>query len=181
MPIDRRMYKEAMVHRYNEILLIHKKEHIWVGSNEVDEPRAFYTGWNKSEREKHVSCLNTHIWNLEKWYWWTYLQGSSGDADIENTLVDPVWEGEGGTNWKSDIETCTLPYLKQLASGSLLCDAGNSNLVFCDNLRGVQWGRRCVGGLRGRGHMYNLWLIHVDGWQKLTQYCKAVFLQLKIK
>ena len=24
--------------------------------------------------------LNAYIWNLEIWYWWTYLQGSSGDA-----------------------------------------------------------------------------------------------------
>ena len=24
-----------------------------------------------------------------------------------------------------------------------------------------------------------LWLIHVDVWQKLTQYCKAIILQLK--
>ena len=28
---------------------------------------------------------------------WTNLQGSSGDADIENRLVDTVEKGEGGT------------------------------------------------------------------------------------
>ena len=28
--------------------------------------------------------------------------------------------------------------------------------------------------------MYNLQLIHVDGWQKPTQYCKAITLQLKM-
>ena len=28
-------------------------------------------------------------------------------------------------------------------------------------------------------HVY-LWKIHVDVWQKLTQYCKAIILQLKI-
>ena len=28
-------------------------------------------------------------------------------------------------------------------------------------------------------HAY-LWLIHVDVWQKSTQYCKAIILQLKI-
>jgi len=27
----------------------------------------------------------------------------------------------------------------------------------------------------------HLWLIHVDVWQKPTQYCKAIILQLKIK
>ena len=30
----------------------HKKEHIWVSSNEVNEPRAYYTEWSKPEREK---------------------------------------------------------------------------------------------------------------------------------
>ena len=29
-----------------------------------------------------------YIWNLESWYWWTYLQGSNGDADIENRFMD---------------------------------------------------------------------------------------------
>ena len=28
--------------------------------------------------------------------------------------------------------------------------------------------------------MYNLWLIHVAVWQKPTQYCKAIIIQLKI-
>ena len=37
---------------YNGILFSHKKEWVWVSSNKVDEPRACYTEWNKSEREK---------------------------------------------------------------------------------------------------------------------------------
>ena len=40
------------LHTYNEILLSHKKEWIWVSSTEVDEPRACFTEWSKSEREK---------------------------------------------------------------------------------------------------------------------------------
>ena len=39
--------KEAMVHN-NGILLSHEKEHIWISSNEVNEPRAYYTEWSKS-------------------------------------------------------------------------------------------------------------------------------------
>ena len=38
-----------------------KKEHISVGANEVDEPRAYYTEWSKSEREKQIYCILTHI------------------------------------------------------------------------------------------------------------------------
>ena len=59
MSINRWMDKEAVVHIYNGILLSHKKEHIWVSSNEVDEPRAYYTEW-VSQREKykyHISSV----------------------------------------------------------------------------------------------------------------------------
>ena len=53
---------------------------IWVRPNEVDEPRACYTEWNKSERQRQILYINTCIWNLERWYWWTYLQGSNDTA-----------------------------------------------------------------------------------------------------
>ena len=38
---------------------------MWVSSSEVDEPRACYTKWSKSEREKQIMCINMYIWNLE--------------------------------------------------------------------------------------------------------------------
>ena len=43
MTINRQMDKEIVVHIHNGILLSYKKECIWVSSNEVDEPRAYYT------------------------------------------------------------------------------------------------------------------------------------------
>ena len=86
MSTDRCMGK-AVVLIHNGILLNHKKEHIWVSSNEVDEPRAYYTEWGKSEREKQISYSNTYIRNLEKWYQRIYLQGSNGETDIENKLI----------------------------------------------------------------------------------------------
>ena len=46
---------------------------IWVSSKEVDELRACYTEWSKSEKEKQISYIKAHIWNLERWYWWIYL------------------------------------------------------------------------------------------------------------
>ena len=52
MPIFKWVGREAVVHIYNGILLSHKKEWIWVSSSEVDETRACYTEWNKSEVEK---------------------------------------------------------------------------------------------------------------------------------
>ena len=38
-----------------------------------------------------------------------------------------------------------------------------------------------VGGrFRREGTYVYLWLIHVDVWQKPTQYCKSIIFQLKI-
>ena len=52
MSLDRWMDKDIVVNIHNKILFINKNEHIWVCSNEVDEPRAYYTEWSKSERER---------------------------------------------------------------------------------------------------------------------------------
>ena len=139
MSIDRWMDKKAVVHIHSGILLSHKKECIWVSSNEVDEPRAYYAEWNKSEKEKQISCINTYIWNLERWYWWTWIFRadntayrqyicSNTDADIENRLTDTGCreEGEDEMNAESSMEAYTLPYVKQRANGDLLHDSGNS-------------------------------------------------------
>ena len=39
-------------------------------------------------REKQMSYINAYIWNLERRCWWTYLQASSGDTDIENRFCE---------------------------------------------------------------------------------------------
>ena len=73
------------------------------------------TEWNKSKREKQISCINTYIWNLEKWSWWTYLQGQEWRCRHRDILVDIAGGGEGGTNGENSIEAYTRPY------GSLAC------------------------------------------------------------
>ena len=83
-------------------------EHIGVSYSEVDEPRAYYTVWNKSEREKQISHIYVYIWNLEKQYWRYCLQRRNGKADIQNGLVDIVGDGKGGMNWESRMDTYTL-------------------------------------------------------------------------
>ena len=94
-----------MIHIHNGILLSHKKECIWVSSDEVDEPRTYYKELSKSERERQIPYSNTYIRNLEEWYWRTYIQGSNGETDIENRLMD-MGRGEErvrcleGVTWK---------------------------------------------------------------------------------
>ena len=53
------------LYQLNDMTHSHKKEHIWLSSNEVDEVRAFNTEWTKSEREQ-ISYINAYIWNLER-------------------------------------------------------------------------------------------------------------------
>ena len=51
--------------------------------------------------------------------------------------------------------------------------------MLCENPEGwdgVESGREVPEG----GTYVHLWLIHVDVWQKPTQYCKTIILQLQI-
>ena len=136
MSVDRWMDKETVVHIHIGILLSYKKECIWVSSNEVDVPRAYYTDWSKSERERQIMYINIYIWNLERWYWWSYMQGSKGDTDVKNRLLDSVGEGRCGMTWEKSIETCILPYVKQMTSASLMHEAGHPKLVPWGNPEG---------------------------------------------
>ena len=47
-------------------------------------------------RKRQVSYINMYMWNLERWYQLSYVQGSKGDTAIKNRLLDSVGEGEGG-------------------------------------------------------------------------------------
>ena len=165
MSIDKWMDKEVVVHIYNGILLGHKREYIWVSSNEVDKPRAYYTEWSKSEREEQISYIKAYIWNLERWFWCTYLQGSNGDADLENRLVDSVREGEGGTNWESSTET----YIWNIHMIICQTDSQWEFAVWCKELKpNALWQPKGVGQVGGRfrteGICVYLWLIHVNVW-----------------
>ena len=40
------------------------------------------------------------------------MRDSKRDADVKNSLLDSVGEGEGGMVWENGIETCILLYVK---------------------------------------------------------------------
>ena len=82
----------------NTQLLSYKKEHIWVHSK--DEPGAYYTEWSKSERKRQLLYINTYTWELERWYWQSYMKGSNGDTDVKNRLLDSVGEDEDMMIWR---------------------------------------------------------------------------------
>ena len=98
----------------------------------MDEPGAYYTEWSKLERQ--ILYINAYIWNLERWYQWSYMKGSKGDTDVNSRLLDSMGEGESGIIWENSIETYTLLYIKEMTSESLMHEAGHSKPVLWDNL-----------------------------------------------
>ena len=68
------------------------------------------------------------------------LQGSKGDTDTKNRLLDSVEEAKSGMIWEKSTETCTLPYVKQITSASLMHEAGAPGQP-----RRMRWGGRWMG------------------------------------
>ena len=88
---------------------------------------------------------------------------SNGDTDIENRIMDVGSRevGEGGMQGKGVTGKLTLPYVKQIANGNLLCDSGNWSLTIWRG--GMGWE---MGGSFKREGIY-VW----DGWMaSLTRW-----------
>ena len=168
------MDKEVVVYIHCGILLSHKRKALdsvlirWMPIIQSEV----------SQKEKDKYRILVHM-ESRKMVLMSLLQGSNGDADIENRLLDTVGEGEGGTNGKSSIGTYTLPY-------ATLDSQGEFAAWRREVKSGAQWQPRRVGRggkqqLQEGGDIYiYLWLIHADTWQKPTQYCKATVLQFKV-
>ena len=78
---------------------------IWVSPNEVDESRAYYTEWSKSERERQILYINTCIWNLEATV--RTLYGTTGASLVVHMVKNPptvldtwVWS----LSWEDPLE-----------------------------------------------------------------------------
>ena len=81
------------------------------------------------------------------------MQGSKGDTDIKNWLLDSVGEGKSGMIWENSIEICILPYVKQIASTGLIHETGHSGLVHWDDPEGWD-GEEGGKGVQDGGDMY---------------------------
>ena len=104
------------------------KEHIWVSSGEVDEPitePVIQSKVSQKEENKYL-YINAYIWTVEKWYWWTYMQGRNIGSDTENRPVATAGKGEGGMDWESSIDIHKLSCVKQIANEKLLYNTGSS-------------------------------------------------------
>ena len=78
----------------------------------MDGPRDCHTEWSKSDRERQISSDIAYMWNLEKWYKWTYLQNRNRVTDVKNKLMVTKGERGGRINWEIGIDVYTLLYIK---------------------------------------------------------------------
>ena len=53
------------------------------------------------------------------------------------SLLDSEGEGEGGMIWENGIETCIIPYMKQITSPGSMMDTGCLGLVHWDDKEGL--------------------------------------------
>ena len=79
-----------------------EKECIWVCSNEVDEPRAHYTEWNKSERERQILYINTYICK---------------EIQLVHSKGDQSWVFSGRTDAKAKTPILRPPHVKSRLIG----------------------------------------------------------------
>ena len=100
------------------------------------------------------------------------MQDSKRDTDVKNRLLDSVGEGEGGVIWENSIETCILPYVKQITSPGSMHETGCKGLVHWD---GPEWwdGEGGEGGVQDGGHMYT------HGWF-MSMYSKKHYNIVKL-
>ena len=81
------------------------------------------------------------------------MRDSKRDAEVLNSLLDSVGEGEGEMIWENGIETCKLSYVKRIASPGLMHDTGCSGLVHWHDPEGWD-GEECGRGVQDGEHMY---------------------------
>ena len=110
MSIDRGMDKEYGTYLYNGILLkhTHAKKQIMPSAVTWMDPD-FITLSQYDNLWVFVERLHdsSYMWNLKKWYKWTYWQNRNRVTDIENRH-DYQGERRRGVNWETGIGIYTL-------------------------------------------------------------------------
>ena len=73
MSINREMDKEDVVHIYKGLLPIKKNDIVPFAEMWIDLESVIQSEISRKEKKKLLQ-VNAYMWNLEKWYRWTYLQ-----------------------------------------------------------------------------------------------------------
>ena len=68
------------------------------------------------------------------------MQDNKRDIDIKNRLLDSVGKGKSGMIWENSIETCILPYVKQMTSPIVMHETEHSKPEHWGNPEGWDGG-----------------------------------------
>ena len=104
------------------------------------------------------------------------MQNRKRDTDVQNRLLDPMGEGEGGIFQENSIKTCILSRVKQITSPGWMRET--SARTWCTGKTQRDRVEREVGGGIGMG---NTCISMADSCQCMTkplQYCEVISLQL---
>ena len=130
-----------------------------------------------------IKLFISHVVSYEFYHWSPCFAGHFAVlvADLRGTSGScHTWSAQDVSETvKSDLvytgvhKTCDFTY-----RGINVYCWGNPKLVLCDSLEGSGGEGSGRGTSRKETHVC-LWPIHVDVWQKSSQYCKVIILQLK--
>ena len=81
-------------HTHNGVLLSHKKEWNNAICSNMNGPRDNHTKWSKLERGRYIYDA-IYMWNLKKWYKWTYIEKRNRLTDRKKLMVSKEVEGRG--------------------------------------------------------------------------------------
>ena len=142
---------------------------------EVDETKAYYTEWSKSERKTSIQYINAYIWNLERWYDDSIQQKRHRYKEQTFGLCGRRWGWDDlrEQHWNMYITMCETDCQSKFNAWNRALKASAPGQP-----KGMGWGgrwERCSGW----GTHVHPWLIHVNVWLKPPQYCKVINLQLK--
>ena len=105
-----------------------KRRLIGVNSSGVDEPRACYIEWSKSEREKQISYINVYIYLYKESRKMVLRNIIAGQEERWRQTTDSGHNG-GRRGWDKSREqhwNIYTPHAKQITNGKLLHNTGTS-------------------------------------------------------
>ena len=102
---------------------------------------------------------------------WEYLHHRHREQTCGRSGEWRSWDELRELHWNIYITTCKIDSQWKFAVGGR-----GANRGLGDSLAGWEGGGR----FQRKGTCVYFWLIHIDGWQKPTQHCRAIILQLKI-
>ena len=132
----------------------------------------------KSERERQRLYIDTYIQNLERQYQWSYIQGSEGDTDLKNWLLDFSIQWEERVGWFERIALKRIHWhMWNRQPVGVWCTMQGTHSRCSMTVWRNGAGREAEGVSGARAQC--LWPIHAGVGPKPAQYCQVISSQFR--